>query len=605
MKKILENNLFIFKYAISTVPVYTVMVCFCRPLHTVVMYFEFTYMIKFIVDCFQYKRPFIYVAYYIFFIFMLTSVWLLGNTFYNTMYEKKHREKLQKKIKMDIYRKSSELDYMYYDNPNYYNDFVWVMNKAQDRIEAVLNSLGSLMSGFLGIITCGIFMVSYDLLGLLFVALSITGSYFLNIRINKKQYDLDVKLHQKQREKDYIGRLFYLNDYVKEIRLSNIKAKLYKDYEAATNDLVKDIKRESKLIMLLDFVIKFVFNSFIFTSLYMTYLLYKTIVLKIFSYGTMAALFQTAETLKSSINRLAGTLPGFQENSLYIDKFRCFFELKNSIVEGAQALNDFSPKTLKAENLSFSYGDNSGLILKNINFTIHPYEKIVIVGQNGAGKTTLVNLLLRLYDPVEGFIRYNDVDIKDYKISSYRENFGVVLQDYQLFAFSIAENIVMDEYCERNSSLVKEAIDKSGFADKLKLLPDGIDTLLTREYDENGVELSGGEAQKIAIARALYKRNSIIIMDEPSSALDPISEYHLNKTIIDAAKDKTVIFISHRLSTTKMADRIFYFENGEITEQGSHEELLEQNGKYAYMFNLQAEKYRSQPKDDIYNPSMC
>ena len=200
---------------------------------------------------------------------------------------------------------------------------------------------------------------------------------------------------------------------------------------------------------------------------------------------------------------------------------------------------------------------------------------------------------MRLYDPTEGEILLNGVDVRNYDITSYRDKIGAVFQDFKIFAASIGENVMNGGYDkETESETVLSALDAAGFSDKLKELELGIDTVLTREFDDKGTNLSGGEGQKIAIARVFAKPFELIIMDEPSSALDPIAEYELNQAILKYASDKTVIFISHRLSTTRMADRIYMFAKGELSEYGTHDELMEKGGKYAEMFNLQAEKYK-------------
>ena len=224
---------------------------------------------------------------------------------------------------------------------------------------------------------------------------------------------------------------------------------------------------------------------------------------------------------------------------------------------------------------------------------IHKNEKIAIVGYNGAGKSTLIKLLLRLYEPVEGHICLNGRDITEYKMDEYRTMFGTVFQDFRLFSVSLAENVKMDllDGTPEEEQQIKEALKSATFLNKLKQMPDGIHTQIGKEFDNQGMLLSGGEAQKVAIARTIIQGNEIVIMDEPSSALDPDSEYELNKLMMDSTYDKTVIFISHRLSTTRMADKIYMLEDGQIIESGSHEELMALNGKYAEMFHLQSEKY--------------
>lgn len=227
-------------------------------------------------------------------------------------------------------------------------------------------------------------------------------------------------------------------------------------------------------------------------------------------------------------------------------------------------------------------------MLRNINLTIEPYQKIALVGYNGAGKTTLTNLLLRLYDVSGGEILIGGKNIKSESLESHRSRFAAVFQDFQLFAATLGENVALSSEIDEPDAV--KALENAGFSKKLQ---SGINTPLLREFDENGIMLSGGEAQKAAIARAFYKHCPYVIMDEPSANLDPIAEYKLNLAMQKAAKNKTVIFISHRLSTTVGADKIYVMENGEIAESGTHAELMAAGGKYAYMFNLQAKKYRA------------
>ena len=265
------------------------------------------------------------------------------------------------------------------------------------------------------------------------------------------------------------------------------------------------------------------------------------------------------------------------------------YEPKIETGKGAVPEKELQPLVLK--NVSFKYNGESGYALKNVNMTVHPHEKIAIVGYNGAGKTTLIKLLLRLYDTTEGEILLGDKNIREYDTDEYRREFVAVFQDYQIFAATLSENVVMDMLEEKDGEKVQNALEKAGFAERLAALPSGLSTSLTKEFVQDGTDLSGGEKQKVAIARAFYQDSHFAIMDEPSSALDPIAEYKLNQNMSEIAEDKTVIFISHRLSTTVMADRIYMFENGEIIENGSHEELMKKDGKYAEMFKKQAVNY--------------
>ena len=242
--------------------------------------------------------------------------------------------------------------------------------------------------------------------------------------------------------------------------------------------------------------------------------------------------------------------------------------------------------------MSFSYTEQGEQVLSDVNLTFKAGERIAIVGHNGAGKSTLIKLLLRFYDPTEGEILLNGESIKNYRLSSYRGLYGTVFQDYRLFAVSVAENVMLrGGLCDDDMKTVEAALESSGISEKVSGLERGAETVVTKEFDKNGAVFSGGEAQKISIARIFAGSSEIVILDEPTSALDPIAEQKMYQNMFAACKGKTVIFISHRLSCAAAADRIYMFENGRIAEQGRHSELLARGGKYADMWHKQADSY--------------
>ena len=218
-------------------------------------------------------------------------------------------------------------------------------------------------------------------------------------------------------------------------------------------------------------------------------------------------------------------------------------------------------------------------------------QSVALVGHNGAGKTTIIKLLLRLYDPTSGTIFYNGKDIREYNLKAYRELFATTFQDFQMFGMTIKENVLMGRHYEREEELVIDALKKAGVYEKVLSLENGIDTMMTKEFDENGAVLSGGETQKIAVARTFVKDAPMKIFDEPSSALDPIAEYELFQNIMKEGSDHTMLFISHRLSSVKNCDKVFMLEKGHLIEEGAHDELIAANGSYAQMYKKQAMNY--------------
>jgi ABC-type multidrug transport system, ATPase and permease components len=332
-------------------------------------------------------------------------------------------------------------------------------------------------------------------------------------------------------------------------------------------------------------------NTILLDVAYLGYLIFQTMVTKMLSYGSLLSLYESASSLKNGLKNLTKIIPKFQQHSFYIEKIRSFLAFESEIKDGPNSINSVEFESLSLNHITFRYSEDEPT-LKDVSLTIKAGEKIAIVGYNGAGKTTLIKLFMRLYDVQEGSVLVNGKDIREYIVKDYRKLYGSVFQDYKLYGASLGENVKTDLVKEEDEQAIINALDKSGFAKRFQNLSNCLNTAITREFDEEGVNLSGGEAQKVAIARSFLKDCPVIILDEPSSALDPVSEYNLNESMLKAAENKTVIFISHRLSSTKMADRIYMLENGRVIEQGSHKELMENGGRYAAMFNMQAEKYQ-------------
>ena len=318
--------------------------------------------------------------------------------------------------------------------------------------------------------------------------------------------------------------------------------------------------------------------------------------------GGFAIAIMSANKMRHMFSELQWRLTQINKQSIFADKVRKFLETESKIISGDRTLDTF--ESIEFKNVTFAYqikDEKEGseetktvYALKNVSFKINKGDRIALVGYNGAGKTTITKLMMRLYDVTEGEILINGINIKEYRLDMLREKIGAVFQDYKVFAATVAENVLADVYTPEKEQTVLEALNDSTFDEKLEALPNGISTELTKEFYKEGTELSGGENQKIAIARVFAHNNELIVMDEPSSALDPIAEYNLNLGIDKNAKGKTVVFITHRLSTTRHVDMIYMLENGQIIESGSHDDLISSNGKYATMFNLQASKYKTQ-----------
>lgn len=499
----------------------------------------------------------------------------------------KQKEKLYFAIYKTIYEKAAKMDYEAYDNPEYYNDLVLAMNSMNERAYAVLSNTQDILTNIIGVVTIGAVILTIDPICLVFVAVCVSIMVPIGRLIAKVNVERTEAMTPLDRKNLYFSRVFYLQDYAKELRLSGAGKMIETRYNKNISDRIKTVSpyltKQWKLYFCQE-CLPMTLLIYLGITLLMGY---KAIVTKEVGLGDFAATFNGASSISNSVFAITSQFAiSMRENGLYVEKFRRFMNAKEKMISGKKTTIYENPVTIKFENVSFKYPGTDKYVLKNVNFEISPYKKIALVGYNGAGKTTLTNLLLRLYDVSEGAITINGVNIKEWDINAYHRNFAAVFQDFSLFGATLGENVSMDDSHEKEK--VEEALNAADFH---RELPDGTDSILLREFDDNGVSLSGGEAQKIAIARAFYKDCPFAVLDEPSANLDPVAEYALNQSMAKAADRKTVIFISHRLSTTVMADEIYMLENGEIIEHGSHEELMALDGKYAYMFRLQAEKY--------------
>jgi ATP-binding cassette subfamily B protein len=504
------------------------------------------------------------------------------------------------RLQQDFLRKAADIDLICYDHKEYFDDFVIAAAQSEDMMISGIMSTAWICGNITTIATLGIVIFAVSPFIAIFPVVGFLVNMVTRFAITKAEYNYDIESKRIMRKADYSRRVFYQPEYAKEIRLSDIEVPLRRQFEEAIGEVTKEADRAGRkiaVLSLINWISVFTLLSFFCIPMYLGYL---AIVKLAVSFGEVAAMNNAAASLRSRLDTMNYAMVEFQKVGQYAERFRRFIEYDIRI-EGRRGINPVpdGKAVLEIRNMSFCYEGSDKNTLQNISMTVKPGEKIAIVGENGAGKTTFVKLLMRLYDVTGGSICYGGKDIRTFSTKEYRDIFGAVFQDYQLYGTSLAENVLMDKADKARdgeNDRIINALKLADFGKKLDRLPGGTDTQLTREFDDEGTVLSGGEAQKVAIARMFAKahRMSVAILDEPSSALDPFAEYTLNRNMIESAKDAAVIFISHRLSTTRDADRIYLFENGEIIEQGSHEELMRRNGKYALMFEKQAYYYRQE-----------
>jgi ATP-binding cassette subfamily B protein len=492
-------------------------------------------------------------------------------------------------IRHEVYEHVVKTDYKYFDNPKFYDDYSWTTDRLSDLTVQAMHIIRTFLTRLFTISTLIALTLSMNWVLLIFVAISLgIGLSISKVKnkINFKKTDESQSLYRSQ---NYIHRLFYMKDYADEIRTTKLSEIFLKKYDENTEGLINVIKKHRSKLTFTGIILDS--QELLFTASCMIYLAY-SILFSNLSLGSFSALITASAQLKSTLNQLLGIINEMQNVSLYTDRIKSFFQTK-SIIENKKNVGRIPnqlPFSCAVKNLSFRYDESERLILKNINLTIKSNEKIAIVGENGAGKTTLVKLLLRLYEPTSGTIDINGTSIEKYNLNLLRENIGVVFQNSKVYAASVRDNLKIFSTEIYDADILK-ALESVGIKETLNNMNVTLDSQMTREFDENGLVFSGGQTQLFNIARLFTKNYGLIILDEPSSALDPIKEYELNKIIMKEINNSSVIIISHRLSTVRDADCIYVMEDGSIIERGNHEYLMQLKGKYFEMFNMQAENY--------------
>ncbi|MBQ8188159.1 MAG: ABC transporter ATP-binding protein [Lachnospiraceae bacterium] len=490
-----------------------------------------------------------------------------------------------------LQEKAATVDIGCFESSEFYNHYVKAMDEATKRTWRVLDNQLALLNAVVHVGSTGILIFTIHPIFLVLSFLPLLYTSIFGKKRNRIQYEKEMHSKEVGRQKDYVRRTFYLKEYSKEMRLTGISGVMMGRMQSSVKELKEISRQYGYRIMWLNYLFTLVADIVVF---YGTVLLasLKTLVTREILLGDCFAVINAVEGIAYGLSEVGMVMLRIEECSLYIENLRGFLEYKVQIAEEEDAPVALSVESLELQHVGFRYEGQEKQVLQDVNLRIHRGDKIAIVGHNGAGKSTLIKLLLRLYDVTEGAILYNGRDIRTYRLSTYRNLYGTVFQDYQLFATTVAENVLLRASDgQKDRECVELALKNSGMAERIGSLAEGVDSNVTREFDKQGAVFSGGEAQKLSIARVFAVANEIVILDEPTSALDPIAEQEMYQHMFEACIGKTVIFISHRLSSAAMADRIYVFEKGRIVEEGTHRELLNKDGIYADMWHKQADIY--------------
>ena len=492
---------------------------------------------------------------------------------------------------------SDTLELKDYESPEFYDKYARALDNCVDQAMNIAIKTGVYIGNVISTIMSIFIAVMVDPVFLVFLIVPMIVSLYFGKKNARTNFEREKAITRDKRTAEYVKRVYYEKKYAAEVRLYDVNDLMLKKQE----DAVDEMERVS-----LGYRMKTAFYSFIMKGSYSIFagiLAYFYVVFRV-TYGNVSDVSSYVAMITAmsfSTNQLKAAV----ENRIYIFNESKLFENLEEFLEQdrkpkEEKIIPYEIESVEFRNVTFTYPGAKTPTLNNISFKWRKGEKLAIVGYNGAGKTTLIKLLMGLYPVTEGQILVNGIDIKDIDLDAYRDRFGTVFQDLQVFAMTLAENVLMRRPAgEEDYEKVRKALQDAQFDCEHRGLTKGLDTVISREFDEEGFVPSGGQAQKIAIARVFASQPDMVILDEPSSALDPLAEYNMYRNMMKLSEGKGVIFISHRLSSARMADKIYLVKDGKIVEQGTHEQMMDLNGFYHEMFMLQAENYQDSLPEEI------
>ncbi len=558
--------------------------------------FFFVYLTKYIFNCIERDIPYEKL-------FWFLVIACLGHVcihficgWYET-YRKIKTPEVYRKLFHRVMDFSDTLEMKDYESPEFFDRYARALDRCVESAIQIAIKTGVFIGNVLSTIMSLVIVVTVDPVLLVFMVVPMIVSLYFGKKNSKTNYDREKAITRDKRIADYVKRVYYEKRYASEVRLFDINSIMLSKQEQAVDRMEKTSLVYRMKTALYSFLMKGSYSIFAGIAAYF-YVVFKVKVggaADISSYVAMiTAMAFSTDQLKAGVenrifisneSKLFGNLEEFLEQDRTSDK---------DVVD----VGDID--TVELHNVSFTYPGADRPTINNVSFKWHKGDKLAIVGYNGAGKTTLIKLIMGLYPVTEGIILVNGIDINDIDKDAYRRRFGTVFQDLQVFAMPLSENVLMRRpQNEEDYEIVRKALADAQFDVNVRGLENGLDTIISREFDEKGFIPSGGQAQKIAIARVFAQSPDMVILDEPSSALDPLAEYNMYNNMMRLSEGRGVIFISHRLSSARMADEIYMMKDGTVSEQGTHEQLMDLKGHYYEMFMLQAENYQESLPEEM------
>lgn len=524
-------------------------------------------------------------------LFLAVSILVKGVNWYTAYIHNVATKNVLKGLNNKVFEKAIKLDVACYEDPSFYDKYQRATQiLAWGLFDSVCSNVSSILSGIVSLCLVIATVTATDPKYLLFL-LPVGLVFVVEMIKSKLVYKRDKEMTTNNRIKAYIQRTVFLKEFSKDMRTSNIFSVLMVRFKAAIDANVVILKKYGLKLFIYS-MISSLFSDFIPIIGTYAFAAFQFVTGTSMTISGFSVVLSSINSVREATMRVAGSFEMISQAAFYFQNLKDFFEYEPMVKNGSEKCGEF--ESLEFKNVSFRYPSANKNSLTDVSFKIEKGETVALVGVNGAGKSTIVKLLLRFYDVTEGEILYNGKNIKEYDLDSLRNSYGAVFQDYKNFAVSVFENVICKECTDEEKALAEKALIQSGIWEKISLLPKGGDTVITKEFEKDGIGLSGGENQKLSVARLFAKDFQFAVLDEPSSALDPIAEYKMYESLIEVTKGKTVMYISHRLSSAVLSDKIIVISNGTVLESGNHKQLMVNKGEYYKMFTLQASSYNKE-----------
>ena len=549
------------------------------------------HFIRMILAGLETKRSFGHILAVLVFMFVINILFSRFNQYYKDIYLPIFKLKVDYYMNEKIMRKANSIPYDIANSPEELDKYNRIIKNSSEMIMQAYQSFGLVCGLLEAFIMVLYYIINVDIFAIVLSSFPLLYSYFLAEKSAEFKYELDKKISSFSRKKEYAKRVFYLHNYTAEIRTSKIGRIVKGIYQEGFMQTEDAYLRNGKKIALIAFL-ELLLGDAIAMVLPLVYVVIRMLCGAQYLMGDFIGITQAITIFSSDVEWMLDTMLELKSASLYISDYIDYISQEDDQVREGKKLDKTNEFHIVFDHVQYQYPGNSEgvLALEDVSVDIRSGEKIAVVGENGAGKTTFVSLLVNLISCSNGRILLNGTDINAYGRRELKSFFGVVCQDYQIYPVSIRDNVSING-CVADAD-IKDAIIKVGLADRIN----DINLVVGKEINDKGLELSGGERQRLALARVVANKFPVVILDEPTSALDALTERNINQLLLSALKDtnRTLIFISHKLSTTKLVDRILVFEHGRIVEQGNHDQLMKKEGLYSRMYNEQSNMYKGQ-----------